>query len=418
MIECPMSRISEKIKKTKQAGSPHVMTGADFEFDAAPDLVEYVRTSPPSSTVIDGPPLCSFQRRILRAVKVCRDLRDTRSLGFNQILATFQSASRSRRTQTLGIVFPFKFTLWLIQKPESRTRTIRSTESERPNQSPVSPPVEHDIGVPIPTEPSMPDRSLTGSTSRFQPQRLPVLPKVSVAPSRSDSHEDGLDVAINDLLDALSNEISAKGRRSCVVCADVSVEAQVKNMVDTVLEALGGLDVVRNFFLFTSAYGLVGPLLQPTRAIFLDGGQREHIQDGEFVRKWVVAEPVVHRCAKPCLLQWTRFASVDHWDTTFNVNAKGPFLCYKYAVAQMIIQGRGGRIIGPSSRNGKRGVLCPDSEWLQTTLVHPGMPDGIAYSSTKFAIRRLTQAASEFRIFHPPWVLINSTTAPLSKHWS
>lgn len=62
---------------------------------------------------------------------------------------------------------------------------------------------------------------------------------------------DGLDVAINDLalnmalLETLSNEITAQGRRSCIVCADISVEAHVKDMVNTVVEALGGLDVVR-----------------------------------------------------------------------------------------------------------------------------------------------------------------------------
>lgn len=74
--------------------------------------------------------------------------------------------------------------------------------------------------------------------------------------------DDGLDVAVNDLapnkdlLEALSNEISAKGYRSCIVCADVSVEAQVKGMIDTVVEVLGGLDVVR-------VYPTIGCRLHP-----------------------------------------------------------------------------------------------------------------------------------------------------------
>jgi NAD(P)-dependent dehydrogenase (short-subunit alcohol dehydrogenase family) len=38
-----------------------------------------------------------------------------------------------------------------------------------------------------------------------------------------------------------------------------------------------------------------------------------------------------------------------------NVNARGCFLCYKYAGLQMIKQGRGGRIIGASSIAGKKG---------------------------------------------------------------
>jgi len=103
---------------------------------------------------------------------------------------------------------------------------------------------------------------------------------------------------------------------------------QVKGMVNAVVEVLGGLDV-----------------MVANAGIFKTGSLFE--------------------------------TSVDHWDSMFDVNAKGTFLCYKYAAAQMIKQGRGGRIIGPSSRNGKR-----------------GMPDGIAYSSTKFAIRGLTQAAA------------------------
>jgi NAD(P)-dependent dehydrogenase (short-subunit alcohol dehydrogenase family) len=48
-------------------------------------------------------------------------------------------------------------------------------------------------------------------------------------------------------------------------------------------------------------------------------------------------------------------ATVDDWDRIFSVNARGVFLCYKYAGRQMIKQGRGGRIIGASSVAGKQG---------------------------------------------------------------
>lgn len=37
---------------------------------------------------------------------------------------------------------------------------------------------------------------------------------------------------------------------------------------------------------------------------------------------------------------------MEEWDRLFSVNARGTFLCYKYAAIQMIKQGRGGRIIG------------------------------------------------------------------------
>jgi len=58
------------------------------------------------------------------------------------------------------------------------------------------------------------------------------------------------------------------------------------------------------------------------------------------------------------------------------VNARGTFLCYKYAAQQMIKQGRGGRIIGASSISGKL-----------------GKPLLSTYSASKFAIRGLTQTA-------------------------
>jgi NAD(P)-dependent dehydrogenase (short-subunit alcohol dehydrogenase family) len=55
-------------------------------------------------------------------------------------------------------------------------------------------------------------------------------------------------------------------------------------------------------------------------------------------------------------------ATAEEWDRTFAVNARGVFLCYKYAGIQMVKQGRGGRIIGASSVVGKRG-----EPHLQTT---------------------------------------------------
>ena len=62
---------------------------------------------------------------------------------------------------------------------------------------------------------------------------------------------DDFDVAVNDIpsnvqaLDSVVAEITAKGRKSFPVLADVSVEDQVKNMIDSVVGELGGLDVVR-----------------------------------------------------------------------------------------------------------------------------------------------------------------------------
>ena len=61
---------------------------------------------------------------------------------------------------------------------------------------------------------------------------------------------DGFKVALNDLssqrseLEALSSELSRSGNETCVSPADVSVESEVKAMIDDVVSKLGGLDVV------------------------------------------------------------------------------------------------------------------------------------------------------------------------------
>ncbi|KIM80293.1 hypothetical protein PILCRDRAFT_540575 [Piloderma croceum F 1598] len=65
------------------------------------------------------------------------------------------------------------------------------------------------------------------------------------------------------------------------------------------------------------------------------------------------------------------------FDRLYAVNVRGTFFCYKYAAIQMVSQGRGGRIIGASSLAGKKGAsFCA------------------GYSSTKFAVRGMTQSAA------------------------
>jgi NAD(P)-dependent dehydrogenase (short-subunit alcohol dehydrogenase family) len=61
---------------------------------------------------------------------------------------------------------------------------------------------------------------------------------------------DGFDVAVNDIsskendLGELVKKIQGQGRRSCQIIADVSEEDQVKGMIESVVNELGGLDVV------------------------------------------------------------------------------------------------------------------------------------------------------------------------------
>ena len=64
--------------------------------------------------------------------------------------------------------------------------------------------------------------------------------------------KDGLDVAVNDIPEALENlqsavsEIQSKGVRSLLVAGDVSVEADVENLVSQVVKEFRGVDVVRH----------------------------------------------------------------------------------------------------------------------------------------------------------------------------
>ncbi|KAF9459802.1 NAD(P)-binding protein [Collybia nuda] len=148
--------------------------------------------------------------------------------------------------------------------------------------------------------------------------------------------DDGFDIALNDLelskgkLEVLNQEISQKGRRTTVILGDVSQEADVKRLVNSTVQDLGGLDVmVANAGIVTKA---------------------APIQD----------------------------TSIGDWDRTLSINARGVFLCYKYAAQQMIKQGRGGRIIGASSLVGKQGFA----------MVSP-------YAASKFAVRGLTQSAAK-----------------------
>ncbi|KAK2464702.1 hypothetical protein APHAL10511_003278 [Amanita phalloides] len=118
--------------------------------------------------------------------------------------------------------------------------------------------------------------------------------------------EDGYDVVLGDVpkkhdeLESLASDIRAKGRKAIVVVGDVTVESDVKTLVETAVQELGGLDVmVANAGVF---FG--GPFLEST---------------------------------------------VENFDTIFAVNVRGTYLCFRYAAEQMIKQGRGGRLLAASS---------------------------------------------------------------------
>jgi len=147
--------------------------------------------------------------------------------------------------------------------------------------------------------------------------------------------DDGFGIVLNDLktnkqqLDTLTGEITRKGGKSLVTFGDASLEADVKGMVDSAVQNLGQLDV-----------------MVANAGILID-------------------KPFIE-------------TTVEDWDRLHSINARGVFLCYRYAAEQMIKQGRGGRIIGASSVAGKQGHLS-----------------SAVYSASKFAVRGLTQAASK-----------------------
>ncbi|KAF7377442.1 hypothetical protein MSAN_00165900 [Mycena sanguinolenta] len=163
---------------------------------------------------------------------------------------------------------------------------------------------------------------------------------------------DGFAVAVNDIpsnaasLSAVVEELKALKVNALACIADVSVEHEVQNMIEQVVAYFP----VRRLDVMVANAGVL---------------------------KW---NPLVEMAA-------------NDWDTVMTVNARGTFLCYKYAAMQMIKQGGGGRIVGAASTAAKRGM--PGLVDLSSTYAKIlGVPSLGAYCASKFAIRGLTQSAA------------------------
>lgn len=147
--------------------------------------------------------------------------------------------------------------------------------------------------------------------------------------------EDGCSLVLSDIsaqekyLNEVAEEIKLKGHGVTTFSADVTLEEEVKSLVEHAVSSFGGLDIM------VANAGIM-------------------------------------------LVRSFSESTTEDFDRVFNVNVRGVFLSYKYAAAQMIKQGRGGRIIGASSIAGKKGS--------------PTFP---LYSATKFAVRGLTQSAAQ-----------------------
>ncbi|KAF9041539.1 NAD(P)-binding protein [Panaeolus papilionaceus] len=97
---------------------------------------------------------------------------------------------------------------------------------------------------------------------------------------------------------------------------------------------------------------------------------------GDTVTEWNSVDVMVAN-AGICITKPFLDSSKEEAEKIFSINVTGTFLCYKYAALQMVKQGRGGRIVGAASLASKQG--------------HPFLS---LYSSTKFAVRGLTQSAA------------------------
>lgn len=122
---------------------------------------------------------------------------------------------------------------------------------------------------------------------------------------------EGADVAVADALDdreggVVVEEIEGHGRRALYARADVSDEAQVRGMVEGVLEAFGRVDVLVN-------------------------------------NAGVLSRAPLHEM------------SVEEWDRVLGVNLRGTFLCSRFVLPHMLARGEG-RIINVASQIGQVGA--------------------------------------------------------------
>ena len=119
----------------------------------------------------------------------------------------------------------------------------------------------------------------------------------------------GANIVVNDVnmesADEVVAEIEAMGRQAIAVKADVTVEEQVKAMIETCINRFGKLDILVNN----------AGIIQTVPVTEIDG---------------------------------------KDWDRVMEVNLKGVFLCCKAALAPMKAQ-HGGKIINIASVAGKRG---------------------------------------------------------------
>ena len=73
--------------------------------------------------------------------------------------------------------------------------------------------------------------------------------------------------------------------------------------------------------------------------------------------------PIANRDLRSGSNSFYDVATTEMYDKLMNVNVRGVFHAYKYALLRLMEQGKGGRIVGAASIAGKRGnMLLPELE--------------------------------------------------------
>lgn len=122
--------------------------------------------------------------------------------------------------------------------------------------------------------------------------------------------QEGARVMVADLdlsaAERVAQEIRAAGGSAATVQVDVRKQDAVQGMVDTTVEAFGGIDILVN----NAGVGKIIPFFETTEA---------------------------------------------DWDLMFDVNGKGVLFCSQAVAKVMIAQGHGGKIVNLASQAGRRG---------------------------------------------------------------
>ena len=132
-------------------------------------------------------------------------------------------------------------------------------------------------------------------------------------------------------IESVAEEVRAHGRKCQTVACDLSVNAEVRDLIDTVIGEFGKIDIMIN-----NARAIIGKDRLPV---------------------WELDEA-----------EWQHF---------LDINLTAVFLTIKYTVPHMMERGQGGRIINTASDASKRGKATSS-----------------AYSATKFGLLGLTQCAA------------------------